>query len=86
MQDLSPQQLEGFKLMFAQMDKNGDGTVVKSELDQVFKFPGGGFSDEQIQEYLQAHDLNGDGQITFDEFIQHVQAMLSQFAQPAPQQ
>lgn len=84
MQDLSPQQIEGFRQMFNQLDKNGDGTVVKSELDAVFKQ--GGFNDQQIQEYLQSHDLNGDGKITFEEFTEHAKIMFSQFSIQPPQQ
>ena len=49
-------------------DKDGNGYVSAGELRFVMSKLGVHFSDEELEEMVLEADLNGDGQVSFDEF------------------
>ena len=58
--------LEAFKTF----DKNGDGKISHSELKIVMKNMGSNMDDAEIAMMITAADLDGDNQISFEEFKQ----------------
>jgi len=50
---------------FCEMDRDGDGTITADELRQVLKDE----SPEQVEQYMQEYDADGDGRIDYSEFL-----------------
>lgn len=62
--------LDDVKVAFRAFDHNGDGNISREELkDAMIRF-GHTFSAEECEEMFQEADLNADGKIDFDEFLQ----------------
>ena len=53
---------------FALFDKDGGGSIEVDELKEVLN-ANGDFQDEEIEQIAREADLNGDGEISFEEFI-----------------
>ncbi|CAH8632893.1 unnamed protein product [Heterobilharzia americana] len=51
---------------FRQMDKDGNGTLTRREIKECMKLSG--FNDQFIKEFIETFDLDGDGQITLEEY------------------
>lgn len=58
--------LEAFKVY----DKDGNGFISKAELIHVMANLGEKLSDGEIDEMIREADVNGDGQINYEEFVQ----------------
>merc|ERR1712060_937795 len=54
---------------FKALDTDGDGYIVGQEIAESFKKEGIELSDEQVKEVLARSDTDGDGKISFDEFV-----------------
>jgi len=54
---------------FRQFDKNGDGSIDKNELTSSLKSSGGNFSQKEIDVIFSAADIDGNGEIDYEEFI-----------------
>lgn len=52
---------------FEQFDSDGSGSISKEELSQIL---GSESSEAYIDQLMKEADTNGDGQISFDEFVQ----------------
>eukprot|EP00800_Vazella_pourtalesii_P010521 TRINITY_DN2586_c0_g1_i1.p1 TRINITY_DN2586_c0_g1~~TRINITY_DN2586_c0_g1_i1.p1 ORF type:complete len:161 (-),score=57.28 TRINITY_DN2586_c0_g1_i1:123-605(-) len=63
-QDKGDELLEAFKTF----DKNGDGKISHSELKIVMKSMGNNMDDSEITQMIEAADLDGDKEISFEEF------------------
>merc|ERR1711924_45384 len=53
---------------FAVFDKDNSGTIDASELAEVMKTLGESLTAEEIQEMIKEADIDGDGQVSFEEF------------------
>merc|ERR1719510_2771759 len=59
-----------YKQAFDLADTNNDGKIDKDELKALFAQMGDALTDDQIQGMLTHADKDGDGNISFDEFIE----------------
>ena len=50
-------------------DANGDGLINRSELSQVMANLGEKLTDEEVDDMIREADINGDGQVTYEEFV-----------------
>ena len=64
--DSEEETLEAFKVF----DKDGSGFISKAELIHVMANLGEKLSDGEIDEMIREADVNGDGQINYEEFVQ----------------
>ena len=60
-----PKELKQFHIY----DKNGDGFIHVDELKSVMKGQGNLPTDQEVEKKLGKEDTNGDGQISFEEFV-----------------
>jgi len=59
-----------WKEAFALFDKGGNGYITTEELRIVLEQLGANASPQQVKEFVQSVDDNGDGRIQFTEFLQ----------------
>ena len=62
--------------LFNNCDKNGDGLISHDELKEVLKDVDVNLTDQEISEMIEAVDLDGDGQINFEEY-KELNAMMN---------
>lgn len=63
-----PDSEEELREAFKVFDKDGNGYISASELKQVMASLGEKLTTDELNEMMLEADLNGDGQISFDEF------------------
>lgn len=68
MANLTEEQIAEYKQAFEVMDKDGSGNIDADELVQLFKQLGRNPSKEQLKAMIAKADLDGDGEISFNEF------------------
>ncbi|KAK2152505.1 hypothetical protein LSH36_326g01027 [Paralvinella palmiformis] len=68
--ELTPEEIENYRYHFRQFDLNGDGVISTTELKVVFKNMGYRMSEEQIKAIMKANDIDENGSLSFDEFVQ----------------
>ena len=66
--DLTEEQKQEFKDVFSLFDKDGDGTVSTKELGVVMRALGQNPTDAEIAEMIKEVDVDGNGEVDFDEF------------------
>ena len=66
--ELSEEQKIEFKDVFSLFDKDGDGTVSTKELGVVMRALGQNPTDAEIAEMIKDVDVDGNGEVDFDEF------------------
>ena len=54
---------------FRVFDKNGDGFIQLEELKAVMKSLGNKLTDKELDDMLKKYDTDGDGQISYEEFV-----------------
>ena len=67
-EDLTEEQKQEFKDVFSLFDKDGDGTVSTKELGVVMRALGQNPTDAEIAEMIKEVDVDGNGEVDFDEF------------------
>jgi len=67
---LTPQQIAEFREAFALFDHDGNNTISAQEISRVFKSIGQDATDEQINDILNEYDVDKNGEMDFDEFLQ----------------
>lgn len=67
MKDTDPEDeiLEAFKVF----DKDGNGFISAAELKHIMAKLGEKYTDEEIDEMIRETDIDGDGQINYEEFV-----------------
>jgi Ca2+-binding EF-hand superfamily protein len=72
------------QVAFAFFDDDNNGYITRSELQAALAQMGQKRSADDIAEMLEQYDLNGDGQLSFPEFVKMMEAMQpSRDAEPA---
>ncbi|TPP65601.1 16 kDa calcium-binding protein [Fasciola gigantica] len=66
---LTDEPLAEWKQLFFSMDKDGSGTVTKQELKAMFDEMSMPISYSVIEAWIADHDVNGDGNLNFEEFL-----------------
>ena len=90
-EELSEEQLlEYLRELFSAADLDGNGVVHPSELLELLRLSGLGFSEQQLQSVMEAADANEDEVIDFQEFVPVATAVLkwqswSRAVDPPPQ-
>uniref|UniRef100_A0A8C6RS51 EF-hand calcium-binding domain-containing protein 11 n=1 Tax=Nannospalax galili TaxID=1026970 RepID=A0A8C6RS51_NANGA len=71
---LTEEQIAEFKETLSLFDKDGDRTIVTKELGTVMRSLGQNptekLTDEEVNEMIREADIDGDGQVNYEEFIQ----------------
>lgn len=67
---LTPEQIAEFKEAFSIFDKDGDGTISTKELGIVMRSLGETKSDEQLEQMIAEVDVDGNGTIDFEEYLE----------------
>ena len=57
---------------FREFDINGDGTIDRAELDNVFKSMGKQFSQAELDRMISLADKDKSGTIDYEEFVKRV--------------
>ncbi|KAJ7040704.1 putative calmodulin [Mycena alexandri] len=60
---------EEIRQAFQVFDKDGNGTISVTELQQVMKSLGEKLTDREVEEMIREADTDGDGEINYDEFV-----------------
>ncbi len=81
--ELTDQQKEEFKEVFSLFDKDGDGTISTSELGTVMRTLGQNPTEEEIDQMIKEVDMDGNGEIDFDEFCS---LMLKKMKESEPEE
>nr|XP_002738870.1 PREDICTED: calmodulin-like [Saccoglossus kowalevskii] len=65
---------EEIKAAFRLFDKDGNGYITASEIRRLLRRCDNNLGEEEVEELIRAADINGDGQIDYDEFLKIVLA------------
>ncbi|KAL1567747.1 Calcium-dependent protein kinase 15 [Salvia divinorum] len=68
-QSLSEEEIKGLKAMFANMDTDNSGTITYEELKTGLARLGSKLSETEVQQLMEAADVDGNGTIDYIEFI-----------------
>jgi calcium-dependent protein kinase len=66
---LDPEEVEGLKAMFKDIDKDGSGTISGEEFVAAVKKKGTKMSDDELWSIMQKMDVDGNGTIDYQEFV-----------------
>ena len=80
-ENLTDQQLDEFREVFELFDKDGGGTISNSELGIVMRTLGQNPSENEIEAMIKEVDVDGNGEIDFEEFCR---LMVRQMEQNEP--
>ena len=61
--------LQEIKEAFKVFDKDGNGYISAAELRHIMTNLGEKLTDEEVDEMIREADVDGDGQINYDEFV-----------------
>lgn len=75
-EELSQEQVAEFKAAFSRFDKNKDGTINVQELGDILKTLGQKPTEEELKELIARVDTDGDGAISFEEFLAEMKKRL----------
>lgn len=67
--NLKPLTTEDLKLSFSVFDKDGNGHIATQEIRLITSQLGHKYTNEEIEDMLKEGDIDGDGRISFDDFV-----------------
>merc|ERR1719295_1173377 len=73
--------LNDVRAAFQRFDKNGDGALEKNELCDALKSSGESYSDVEVDAIFSLGDVDGDGEITLEEFVALMSPSAAQIVQ-----
>ncbi|RMZ88738.1 hypothetical protein DV736_g4030, partial [Chaetothyriales sp. CBS 134916] len=73
---LSKEEIEGYKEVFALFDKDNSGTITASELGDVMRSLGQNPSETELRDMINEVDVDQSGAIDFDEFLKMMSTTL----------
>merc|ERR1719336_1125785 len=73
--------LNDVRAAFKRFDRNGDGALSKDELSSAMKSSGDSYSDIEVDAIFSLGDVDGDGEITLEEFITLMSPSSAQIVQ-----
>lgn len=68
-ENLSEEEIQGFKAMFTNMDTDNSGTITYEELKEGLQRLGSKLTEAEVQQLMEAADVDGNGTIDYIEFI-----------------
>ncbi|KAL8172489.1 hypothetical protein V2J09_024293 [Rumex salicifolius] len=68
-ENLSGEEIQGLKQMFANIDTDGSGSITYDELKEGLARLGSKLTETEVQQLMEAADVDGDGSIDYIEFI-----------------
>ena len=71
---LTEEQIAEFKEAFRVFDKDGNGFISAAELRHIMTNLGEKLTDEEVDEMIREADIDGDGQINYEEFVKVMMA------------
>ena len=60
---------EHMRTTFRVFDRNSDGFIQVDELKAVMKILGNKLTDQEVNDLMRKADTDGDGQVSFEEFV-----------------
>ena len=75
---LSEEQINEFKEVFKLFDTDGSGAISHIELGNVLRQLGQNPTDQELKNLVEEVDIDGSGQIEFNEFVQMMGRMLEE--------
>lgn len=78
MQNLSEEELEEFKQVFALFDKDGSGTISAKEIGNVLRALGQNLTEAELVDLVRERDKDGNGELDLEEFIRLWGKMLKE--------
>jgi len=82
MKQLSEEQIAEYKEAFNLFDKNGDGTISEAELKGVMESLGYKPTSKELQDMMHEVDIDNNGTIEFDEFVELMQRRVGGSSDP----
>uniref|UniRef100_A0A8D1BAP9 EF-hand domain-containing protein n=1 Tax=Sus scrofa TaxID=9823 RepID=A0A8D1BAP9_PIG len=71
---LTEEQIAEVQEAFSLFDKDGDGTITTKELGTVMRSLGQNPTEAELQGMINEADIDGDGQVNYEEFVQMLTA------------
>ncbi len=69
---ITNQSISEIKKIFNSYDKDESGILSRNELNRFFRSMKTYFTNQELNEVMYIIDENNDGQVSFQEFIQHI--------------
>ena len=70
--------LRGLRVMFKAMDRNRNGTLSPVEFKYAMRDYGLNISEIEVTQIVKHFDTNGDGMLSFDEFLRAIRGSLNE--------